>query len=122
MLYEYICEKCEFNFEITQKLSDEPLLQCPECGESSLRKVLTIPHVFVKQGYSQITDAKLVSERNIKNLPRGEYDEMIKKYTPQEPQKMWYDQFAKTSNKKVAKMSPKQQQDYIVNGTVPNNI
>jgi putative FmdB family regulatory protein len=37
-IYEYVCQQCDHHLEALQKLSDEPLLFCPECGEASLRK------------------------------------------------------------------------------------
>ena len=37
-IYEYVCHQCDHHLEALQKLSDEPLKFCPECGEASLRK------------------------------------------------------------------------------------
>jgi putative FmdB family regulatory protein len=37
--YEYRCEKCGNTFEIFQKMSDEPLSRCPECG-GSVKKLI----------------------------------------------------------------------------------
>tara|TARA_Y100000766_G_scaffold255064_1_gene240885 strand:- start:98 stop:463 length:366 start_codon:yes stop_codon:yes gene_type:complete len=37
-IYEYSCQKCDHQLEALQKLSDDPLVFCPECGEPSLRK------------------------------------------------------------------------------------
>lgn len=34
--YEYRCEKCLKKQEIFQKITDQPLKDCPECGESAL--------------------------------------------------------------------------------------
>jgi len=30
--YEYRCESCEVRFEKRQKMSEQPLESCPECG------------------------------------------------------------------------------------------
>jgi putative FmdB family regulatory protein len=38
-IYEYRCEKCGASFEIMQKMSDDPLEICEECG-GTLRKVM----------------------------------------------------------------------------------
>ncbi len=32
--YEYRCDTCSKNFEIVQKMSDDPLSTCPDCGNS----------------------------------------------------------------------------------------
>ena len=37
-IYEYVCQQCDHHLEALQKLSDEQLIFCPECGEASLRK------------------------------------------------------------------------------------
>ena len=37
-IYEYVCDNCGHYLEALQKLSDEPLVFCPECGDAGLRK------------------------------------------------------------------------------------
>ena len=41
-IYEYKCEKCNHELELIQKLSDEPLVICPECKKKSLKKILSV--------------------------------------------------------------------------------
>ncbi len=31
-IYEYRCEKCGYQFEVMQKVSDDPITKCPKCG------------------------------------------------------------------------------------------
>lgn len=38
-IYEYQCDACGTLFEVMQRMSDDPLTECDECG-GSLRKVL----------------------------------------------------------------------------------
>lgn len=40
-IYEYQCDRCNHKLEIIQKISDEPLRFCPECGQESLRKLIS---------------------------------------------------------------------------------
>jgi putative FmdB family regulatory protein len=40
-IYPYICQSCDYEFDRLQKLSEDPLKVCPECGAESLRKKLT---------------------------------------------------------------------------------
>jgi putative FmdB family regulatory protein len=40
-IYEYQCNDCEHKLEALQKMSDEPLLECPDCGKQSLRKLVS---------------------------------------------------------------------------------
>jgi putative FmdB family regulatory protein len=39
--YEYQCKKCDHRLEVLQKISDEPLIYCPECNEASLKKLIS---------------------------------------------------------------------------------
>jgi len=37
-IYEYTCASCGHEFEAMQKMSDPPLVDCPECGKPDLKK------------------------------------------------------------------------------------
>jgi len=39
--YEYQCTQCDHRLEVLQKISDEPLVYCPECNEASLKKLIS---------------------------------------------------------------------------------
>lgn len=39
--YEYQCNACDHRLEALQKISEQPLCYCPECGEASLRKLIS---------------------------------------------------------------------------------
>lgn len=47
-IYPYVCTACGHEFDALQKISDEPLTECPECGESTLRKRLAAPAFQLK--------------------------------------------------------------------------
>ena len=53
--YEYACRACEHRFDIVQKMSDDPLVICPECG-GELRKVFTAPAISFKGSGFYATD------------------------------------------------------------------
>ncbi len=40
--YEYQCGDCEHRLEVLQKISDEPLIFCPQCNEASLKKLISV--------------------------------------------------------------------------------
>nr|VFK22984.1 MAG: putative regulatory protein, FmdB family [Candidatus Kentron sp. MB]VFK26578.1 MAG: putative regulatory protein, FmdB family [Candidatus Kentron sp. MB]VFK74536.1 MAG: putative regulatory protein, FmdB family [Candidatus Kentron sp. MB] len=40
-IYEYECSQCAHRVEVIQKMSEPPLLDCPECKEPSLRKLVS---------------------------------------------------------------------------------
>ena len=39
--YEYKCQACGHEHTALQKISDEPIKDCPACGKPELRKMLT---------------------------------------------------------------------------------
>jgi len=39
--YEYECDACGISFERLQRISDEPIRQCPECGGAVRRLIST---------------------------------------------------------------------------------
>ena len=40
-IYEYRCENCEHTLEKIQKLIDDPLIDCPECKEPKLKRLMS---------------------------------------------------------------------------------
>jgi putative FmdB family regulatory protein len=64
-IYEYRCESCGHELEVLQKMSDAPLIQCPECGESALKKVLSAAAFRLKGGGWYETDFKRGSRKNV---------------------------------------------------------
>ncbi len=64
-IYGYACTSCEHSFDALQKLSDPRLLNCPECGEATLKKQLSAPKFRLKgEGWYE-TDFKTGDKRNI---------------------------------------------------------
>jgi putative FmdB family regulatory protein len=53
--YEYACRACGHTFEIVQKMSDDSLTICPECG-GELRKVFAPPTITFKGSGFYATD------------------------------------------------------------------
>lgn len=41
LTYTYKCDDCEHKFEQCQKITDDPLIYCPECNEPKLKRVIT---------------------------------------------------------------------------------
>ena len=57
-IYEYQCEACGHRLEALQKISEEPLLECPECGRPSLQKLISAAGFRLKGGGWYATDFK----------------------------------------------------------------
>ena len=64
-IYGYVCKNCGHRFDVLQKMSDDPLVHCPDCGEPSLQKELSAPKFRLKgQGWYE-TDFKTGDKRNL---------------------------------------------------------
>lgn len=64
-IYEYACRSCEHRFETIQKAREDPLKDCPECGETALRKLLSAPVFRLKGSGWYETDFKTGDRRNV---------------------------------------------------------
>lgn len=64
-IYEYACRNCNHTLDALQKISDEPLVYCPSCGEPGLKKLLSAPRFRLKgEGWYE-TDFKKDRQRNL---------------------------------------------------------
>ena len=64
-IYEYICEACNETLDALQKISDAPLTDCPQCGESSLKKKVSAPGFRLSGSGWYETDFKSGNKRNV---------------------------------------------------------
>lgn len=64
-IYEYRCEACSHELEALQKLSDEPLVECPSCKAPALRKQVSAAGFRLKGGGWYETDFKSGSKKNV---------------------------------------------------------
>ena len=64
-IYEYACNNCEHTLDALQKMSDEPLTDCPECGESALKRLISAPRFRLKGSGWYETDFKSDGQRNV---------------------------------------------------------
>ena len=56
-IYEYECLACKHRFERSQRFSDAPLTECPECGGAVRRVIFPAGVVFKGSGW-YITDSR----------------------------------------------------------------
>ena len=59
-IYEYRCTSCGHEKEVLQKLSEPPLTECPACGKSTLRKLVSAAGFHLKGSGWYATDFKSV--------------------------------------------------------------
>ncbi|MBI3898329.1 MAG: zinc ribbon domain-containing protein [Gammaproteobacteria bacterium] len=57
-IYEYKCADCGHQLESIQKISDEPLTDCPECGKPALKRLLSAAGFQLKGSGWYATDFK----------------------------------------------------------------
>ncbi len=64
-IYEYACKSCDHTLDALQKMTDDPLVECPACGEPALRKLLSAPRFRLKgEGWYE-TDFKKDNQKNV---------------------------------------------------------
>ncbi|VAW72238.1 Type I antifreeze protein [hydrothermal vent metagenome] len=64
-IYEYKCTECDHQLEKLQKMSDDPLKECPECGKEALQKLISAVGFRLKGGGWYETDFKTGNKKNI---------------------------------------------------------
>jgi putative FmdB family regulatory protein len=64
-IYEYQCQACGHEMEAWQKISDQPLRKCPECGKMKLQKLISAVGFRLKGGGWYETDFKSDGKRNL---------------------------------------------------------
>jgi putative FmdB family regulatory protein len=63
-IYEYRCASCQAELEKLQKISDPPLVECPECGKETLVKLISASSFRLKGSGWYETDFKTGNKKN----------------------------------------------------------
>lgn len=48
--YQYRCKSCGFEHEVFQRMSDAPLVTCPQCEKDEFERVISAEGGFVLKG------------------------------------------------------------------------
>ncbi len=64
-IYEYQCTSCGHEMEKLQKISDDPLKDCPVCEKSTLQKMISAAGFRLKGGGWYETDFKSGKKKNV---------------------------------------------------------
>ncbi len=64
-IYGYVCKSCDHTLDALQKIADDPLVDCPACGESALKRQLSAPRFRLKGKGWYETDFKSDNQRNL---------------------------------------------------------
>ena len=71
-IYEYRCNSCGHELEKLQRMSDDPLTDCPSCEESTLRRLISPAGFRLKGSGWYETDFKTGKKRNLIGTDGGE--------------------------------------------------
>lgn len=64
-IYEYQCQSCGHELEKIQRMSDDPLTDCPDCGEAKLQRLVSAAGFRLKGAGWYETDFKKGSKKNV---------------------------------------------------------
>lgn len=70
-IYEYQCEACGHVLETLQKISEQPLVDCPDCGKLALKKLVSAAAFRLKGGGWYETDFKTGKKKNVSKQEKG---------------------------------------------------
>jgi putative FmdB family regulatory protein len=74
-IYEYECGSCGHRLEAIQKISDEPLKECPNCHKQELKKLISAAAFRLKGGGWYETDFKSGKKKNVVDSGKSESGE-----------------------------------------------
>jgi putative FmdB family regulatory protein len=49
-IYEYACEKCDREFEVEQRITDDPIKTCPHCKSKKIKRLISRTSFVLKGG------------------------------------------------------------------------
>ncbi len=64
-IYGYACKHCDHTLDALQKMSDDVLVDCPECSKPELKRLLSAPRFRLKGKGWYETDFKKDNQRNL---------------------------------------------------------
>jgi putative FmdB family regulatory protein len=64
-IYEYRCQSCGYELEKLQRMNDEPLKDCPDCGKAELHRLVSAAGFRLKGAGWYETDFKKDGKKNL---------------------------------------------------------
>jgi len=85
-LYDYKCEKCEYLFEVEQRITEDLLTSCPKCKGKIRRLISPVGIIFKGSGF-HVTDYNSSKKPHSTTVPNKEAKKETKTETKQEGKK-----------------------------------
>ena len=96
-IYEYICKICEHEFEEVQKFSETSLEKCPDCGQNTAERQVSMSSFHLKGG-GWYKDGYSNNKSELENSGKDKSPSKIKETTNSE----------KSSTEKLSKTEKKE--------------
>ena len=106
--YEYLCEKCEHEFEREQRITEPPVKSCPVCRSRKVKKLISQTSFVLKGGgwYADLYSSARAGNNDSSSEARSESESSSspesKKSTDTSPKKETQDKSSKKSANKSA--------------------
>ena len=64
-IYEYACDKCSHEFEVEQRITEDPVKTCPECRSRRVKRLISQTSFLLKGGgwHSDLYASKKSSDK-----------------------------------------------------------
>lgn len=75
MTYEYLCEACGHKWETEQRISEDPIKDCPHCGEPRAKRQISAGGGFILKGggwYSDLYSSKAPAKADTSDASSSE--------------------------------------------------
>ena len=112
--YDYRCESCDYIWEVFHTMSEEPELECPECSDSDVVKLISRVSARVK-GYGWLDVEGRQRDMHLHKLQnddpyahiRPEGDKEVTANKLRNAGKQGYDKYGNTTGKNFYQNKPK---------------
>lgn len=114
MLYDYICDKCSYEMnDVYQSIKDDALINCPQCGKDSLRRVI---YGGIASFMKEPKTIGSLADSNWSKKGHYEKSEIETKSKKNKEEISYFSSFGSASNKEITKMTESQKTKYIMTG------
>jgi putative FmdB family regulatory protein len=72
-IYEYACENCDSEFEVEQRITEDPIRDCPHCSSNQVKRLISKTS-FVLKGGGWYSDLYASSKEDAKPADKPDSD------------------------------------------------